>query len=149
MLVYWENQGGKNQRRFFFFYEDALYKMFVTLDAMQFPAEQQTFEFFAQLADGRFGPGTSGETPVEYDGTASVHATDRTTNYKVFALTVYDRAKAKELAAYRADTIKEVKDENSIINAVLEKDGGMGPDIDTGAGTVDDIIKTEKKPKKK
>ncbi len=147
MLVYWENQGGKNQRRFFFFYEDSLYKMFITLDAAQFPEDQQTFEFFTQLADGKFGPGTAGEKPVEYDGVPSVHATDRTKDYKVFALAIYDRAKNKEVLAYRADNVKEEKEDNAIINSVLEKDGGMGPDIDQGSGTVDEIIGKDKKSK--
>lgn len=148
MLVYWENQGGKNQRRFFFFWEDQLYKMFVTLDSTQFPEDQQNFEFFSQLADSKFGPGTSGEKPVEYEGTASVHALDRSSDYKVFALVVYDSTRNQQLLAYRADNVKETKDDNTIINSVLEKDGGMGPDIDSNAGTVDDIIK-EDKPKKK
>ncbi|MCB9563812.1 MAG: hypothetical protein H6709_15915 [Kofleriaceae bacterium] len=147
MLVFWENQGGKNQRRFFFFHEDALYKMFITLDVTQFGDDQRDFSFFAELANGRFGPGTADDKPVTYDGVPSVHALDRVAQYKVFGLEIFDAARAKRVAEVRAERVHEEKEDNAIINAVLEKDGGMGPDIDQGSNTVDSIIKDNKKKK--
>jgi len=46
MLEHWENQNGKNQRRFFFFYEGNLLKMFVSLDVSILPEDKKTFETF-------------------------------------------------------------------------------------------------------
>ena len=46
MLERWENAGGKNQRRFFFFHEGKLWKMFVSLDVSILPEDKRNFETF-------------------------------------------------------------------------------------------------------
>src|SRR4051812_48892902 len=49
MLERWENQGGKNQRRFFFFYEGKLWKMFVSLDVSILPEDKKNFATFQSV----------------------------------------------------------------------------------------------------
>src|SRR5690606_10706081 len=57
MMVYWENVDGKDQRRFFFFHEGRLWKMFIALNSKSLKPSQRTFEFFQELMEARFGPG--------------------------------------------------------------------------------------------
>src|SRR6185436_1397445 len=57
MLERWENQGGKNQRRFFFFYGGKLWKMFVSLDMSILPEDKKNFATFRQVMEGKYGAG--------------------------------------------------------------------------------------------
>ncbi|MEZ4368906.1 MAG: hypothetical protein R2939_21895 [Kofleriaceae bacterium] len=59
MLVHWENDGGKNQRRFFFFHHGVLWKMYVSLDTSDLADESRTFDVFKGAMEGRFGPGVA------------------------------------------------------------------------------------------
>ncbi|MGE3458564.1 MAG: hypothetical protein AB7O24_25825, partial [Kofleriaceae bacterium] len=49
MTEHWENQGGKNQRRFFYFYQGRLWKMFISLDVSILPADKKNFETFTAV----------------------------------------------------------------------------------------------------
>jgi hypothetical protein len=57
MLERWENQGGKNQRRFFFFVDGKLWKMFVSLDMSILPADKKNFATFQAAMEDRYGVG--------------------------------------------------------------------------------------------
>src|SRR5436190_2116672 len=57
MLERWENQGGKNQRRFFFFFEGKLWKMLLSLDVSILPEDKKNFATFRQVMEGKYGAG--------------------------------------------------------------------------------------------
>src|SRR5215475_5358959 len=57
MLERWENQAGKNQRRFFFFFEGKLWKMFLSLDVSILPEDKKNFATFEGVMEKIYGPG--------------------------------------------------------------------------------------------
>ena len=71
MLVQWENQDGKNQRRFFFFADGKLYKMFISLDTSAWPEETRNFATFRQSMEGRYGGGDVEEGKIIWRGPTS------------------------------------------------------------------------------
>jgi hypothetical protein len=142
MLEYWENQGGKNQRRFFFFQDGQLYKMFVQIDTTQFEAEQQTFEFFSGIMKSKFGSDVADPnlTYTKYSGDIYVQALDKTRFYDAFVLLILDPSRAKAVDAVRADRIHEVKEDNKILKAVTETGDHDTPDLDANKDAVKDVI---------
>jgi hypothetical protein len=152
MLVYWENSGGKNQRRFFFFYEGKLWKMFLGLDSKQIAEEQRNFDVFRKSMEGRFGAG--GIDPTGEQWTTSdldVKAIDRLRFYDAFCLVVWDPRRAKEVEATRAEHAPPPPKQDAIMNTVLQKDPGDKPSLDENKDAVDAIIGGggSKKPKPK
>src|SRR4051812_41792783 len=57
MMERWEKEGTKNQRRFFFFYQGKLWKMFVSLDVSILPEDKKNFDTFQGVMQGQYGPG--------------------------------------------------------------------------------------------
>ena len=57
MMERWENEGGKNQRRFFFFFDGKLWKMFVSLDVSILPDDKKNFAMFQAVMEGKYGAG--------------------------------------------------------------------------------------------
>jgi len=147
MLEYWENTGGKNQRRFFFFQGGELYKMFIQIDTTQFSPEQQTYEFFAKLMGQKFGRDAV-DPAVGYQAAPAgtfVHAIDKTRFYDAFCLVVLDPQRARHVDAVRKERIHEVKEENSIVKAISD-DGKANPSLDSNKDAVQGVI--GEKPKK-
>lgn len=96
MLVYWENdpQTKKDQRRFFFFVDGKLWKMFIALNAEVF--QGKTFQDFAQVMEARYGKGQPEVTPdhVGYlfwrSGGFFLRAVDLTKFYGNFCIAISD-----------------------------------------------------------
>ena len=149
MLEYWENQGGKNQRRFFFFQDGQLYKMFVQIDTTQFEADQATFEFFSGIMTSKFGSDVADPklSYKNYRGDIFVQAVDKTRFYDAFVLVVLDPSRAKTVDAVRADRIHEVKEDNKILKAVTETGDHDTPDLDANKDAVKGVIGDSKKTK--
>jgi hypothetical protein len=146
MLVYWENQGGKNQRRFFFFHEGKLYKMFIALDTKQVSEEQRTFDFFRSLMEQRFGDAKEEPGKLTWrTGEFEVVALDKIQFYDAFCLIISDPKTAKVVADARAAKGEEKKDENKILKSVMEKDASDKPSLDEGKDAVNSIIGDKKK----
>ena len=142
MLVYWENVDGKDQRRFFFFHDGQLYKMFVALNSSMLKDDQRTFDYFKTIMVGRYGKGSV----VEENGkrvalewrTRKYHvkAIDKLEFYGSFCLMVADPAREKTLIALRAAG-KPDKKSSPIIDTMLEKDDGSSdPSLDENAAAV-------------
>jgi hypothetical protein len=146
MLEYWENQGGKNQRRFFFFQDGQLYKMFIQIDTTQFEAEQQTFEFFSGVMTAKFGSDVADPklSYANYSGEIFVQAIDETRFYDAFVLLVLDAKRAKAVDAVRKERIQEVKEDNKILKAVTETGDHDTPDLDANKDAVKDVIGNKK-----
>lgn len=146
MLEYWENQGGKNQRRFFFFHDGALYKMFIQIDTTQFEAEQQTFDFFSGIMKAKFGADVADPnlSYTSYKGDVFVQAVDKTRFYDAFILVVLDPSRARAVDAVRKDRIVETKEENNILKSVTETGDHDTPDLDANKDAVQGVISGKK-----
>src|SRR5262245_66672735 len=89
MLERWENQGGKNQRRFFFFYSGKLWKMFVSLDMSILPEDKKNFATFRQVMEGKYGPGDVEGGRITWRTTEfDVRALDKLKSYDALALVI-------------------------------------------------------------
>lgn len=145
MLVYWENQGGKNQRRFFFFHGGKLYKMFIALDTKQVSEEQRTFEFFGSLMEQRFGNAKEEPGKLTWrSGNFVVVAYDKIQFYDAFCLVISDPRLAKEVADVRASKVEDKKDDNKILRSVMEKGAEDKPGLDEGKDVLKGIIDDKK-----
>jgi len=142
MLEYWENQNGKNQRRFFFFQDGALYKMFIQIDTTQFEADQATFDFFSGVMKSKFGAEVADPklSYTSYKGDVFVQAVDKTRFYDAFVLVVLDPERARAVDAVRKDRIHEVKEDNKILKSITETGDHDTPDLDDNKDAVKGVI---------
>jgi hypothetical protein len=142
MLEYWENQGGKNQRRFFFFTNGALYKMFIQVDTNQFEGDAAIFDTFSSGMKSRYGAriwDVNDQTDLSGEGEIGVRILDKSRFYDAFCLIVFDVKLANEVAAVRKERIHEEKKDNVILNSI--QDDGTDPGLDDNKGAVQDAIK--------
>jgi hypothetical protein len=150
MMERWENEGGKNQRRFFFFYEQKLWKMYLSLDVSMIPEEKRTFETFKGVMEGQYGKGAvDGSTISWRAGEFDVRAVDRLKDYGALGLAVEDPSVRTSLMANRE--LHKVPDHptNTIINSVIDKDNKDHPDMKANSGAVDAVIQAQGGAKKK
>lgn len=152
MLVYWENNAdGKDQRRFFFFHEGELYKMFITLDSSMLPAEQRSFDFFKNLMVKRYGEGkvvtekkhNGDEYPVLVDWKSPkfhVQAIDKLHFYGSFCLSIANPKVETAVMAAR-DAVKETKKGNAVIDSMVADDDAPLPSLDANKAAVESITK--------
>jgi len=151
MLERWENQGGKNQRRFFFFYNSKLWKMLVSLDVSIHPEDKKKFETFRGVMTGQYGPGDVEPGLItwrtdEFD----VRAIDKLKSYDALALTIEQPKVRKEVLATRLAKAPPKKEMNSVIKAVIDPDQTDKPDVNSNNNAVDEVIKAQGgAPKKK
>jgi hypothetical protein len=139
MLVQWENQDGKNQRRFFFFSGGQLYKMFISLDTSAWPEETRNFATFRQSMEGRYGGGEVEEGRITWRaGEFEVRALDKLRTYSALCLVIYNPTVAKELEAKRTDSAPPATSSSGIIDAVID-DGNSRPDIRVNGDTVEAV----------
>jgi hypothetical protein len=140
MLVHWENEGGRDQRRFFFFHEGSLYKMFIAIGASQIQEDQRNFEFFKGLMEARFGEGDVNPRGVSWGtGDFSVDALDKLGFYGSFCLVIAKPDVVKAVAAAR-EAVKTEKKSNALIDAVIEGEDDT-PSLDANKAGVDAVIK--------
>jgi hypothetical protein len=142
MLVYWENQGGKNQRRFFFFHGGQLWKMFIAIATKSLADDQRNFAFFRGLMEARYGKGAT------IDGRAvwkvpefEVHAIDKMAFYGAFGLLIQHPPKVKAIAEIRAANAPVKTNKDAMIDVIKEKpDDGSKVNLDENKDAVDAII---------
>ena len=140
MLVYWENAGGKNQRRFFFFYEGKLWKMFVAIDTKALAEDQRNFTFFRNLMEARYGKGRVDGSREKWDaGDFEVHAVDKMAFYGSFGLLIQDPKVLPGLMATREANAPAAKGKDAIIE-VIRDNGDKPVDIHANDDGVDSII---------
>jgi hypothetical protein len=154
MMEYWEHNPatGSDQRRFFFFFDGRLYKMFIALSSKMLKEEQKNFAFFQQLMEGRYGPGNV-EMRTESDGKEvpdritwsspryNVVGLDRLDFHGSFCLTISDPRTEKKLIALRAERNPGGKKENPLIKAMVEDPEKDKPDLSGNREVVDSILK--------
>jgi len=151
MLENWENRDGKNQRRFFFFYEGKLYKMFVSLDVSVIPPEMKNFKNFAQRMQNQYGTGdVEGNTISWRTAEFEVRAIDKLKTYDMLGVVIEQPSVKKDLAVLREAKAPPKKEGSAIIKAVVDKDGTDKPDVKSNGDAVDGVIKAQGgTPKKK
>jgi hypothetical protein len=142
MLVYWEAEGSRNQRRFFFFHEDRLYKMVITLDASKIDKENRNFGLFRTALERDYGPARDSPQGAVWNGDGVLlFALDKLTHYDTVCLAVTDLRMSRKLLELRAQREKKVDKRSPIIRAMIEGENEKRVDIDKNADTVDRVIK--------
>ncbi len=144
MMERWENEGGKNQRRFFFFYDQKLWKMYLSLDVSMIPEEKRNFETFKGVMEGQYGKGAvAGSTISWRAGEFDVRAVDRLKDYGALGLAVEDPSVRTSVMAMREQHKVPDHVNNSIINSVIDKDNKDHPDMKENTGAVDAVIQAQ------
>lgn len=149
MLHVWENKGGKNQRKFFFFFRGRLYKILTALDMSRIKVRD--FHKIKAILERKFGSGTVAYRKVdgikEPDAvTWSTHrirvrASDKLSFHGTFVLAVEGVKLATRCYKHRPPPSKKKK--NAIIKA-MTTDPNSKPDLNEGANTIDSLIKGKK-----
>ena len=144
MIERWENSGGKNQRRFFFFHNGKLYKMFVSLDVSILPEDKKNFETFEKVMQSQYGAGDVEPGLITWrTDEFHVRAVDKLRTYDALALAIEDPRVKRELVAIRESKAPPKKETNSIIKAVVDKDGTSTVDVKSNGNAVDAVIKAQ------
>jgi hypothetical protein len=141
MLVYWENQGGKNQRRFFFFHEGQLWKMFIAIDTKQLQDDQRNFGFFRGLMEGRYGKGATASGRVVWKVPEfEVQAVDKMAFYGAFGLLIQNPGKLRAIAEIRTANAPVKTNKDALIDVIKEKPDGEKVNLDENKDAIDAII---------
>ena len=144
MLEKWENEGGKNQRRFYFFYNGKLWKMFVSLDVSILPEDKKNFDTFQTVMTGQYGPGEIDPGLITWHaGAFDVRAIDKLRSYDALGLAIEDSAVKKDVMGMREAKAPPKKETSSVIKAVVDPDHTDHPDVKSNGNAVDDVIKAQ------
>ncbi|MBA3460252.1 MAG: hypothetical protein H0T46_09855 [Deltaproteobacteria bacterium] len=144
MLEKWENEGGKNQRRFFFFYQGKLWKMFVSLDVSILPEDKKNFDTFQGVMQAQYGPGNVEPGRITWRaGEFEVRAVDKLKSYDALGLAIEDAAVKKDVLALREVKAPKKAETSAVIKAVLDTDKTDKPDVKANSNAVDEVIKAQ------
>ena len=146
MLFYWENEGGKNQRRFFFFHDGKLWKMFIAFDTKQLAPESRNFGYFSALLEQRYG---KGRVEKNYEAWVApefeVRAVDKMAFYGALGLMIQDPKQLEGIAATRKANAPEGKAKDNIIEVIRQKgDASDNVNLDENNDAVNAIINGSK-----
>jgi hypothetical protein len=121
MLVSWEEIGGRNQRRFFFFHEGRLYKMVLALDTTNIDDALRNFDSFKQLMQRRFGPARDIDGGLFWSTKKYfLVALNKLTHYDTLCLAISDPEANRRLMQLRAQHKPKVEKRSPIIRAMIE-----------------------------
>ena len=144
MLERWENQGGKNQRRFFFFHQGKLWKMFVSLDVSILPEDKKNFATFRSYMESKYGPGdVEGGRITWRTNEFDVRALDKLKSYDALALVIEDPRVKQRVEELRAAKAPPPKETSSVIRAVVDADHSDHPDVKQNSNAVDTVIRAQ------
>jgi hypothetical protein len=146
MMDRWENQGGKNNRRFFFFKDGKLWKMFVSLDVSVLPEDKKNFATLESYMVAKYGPG---DADVEHGtitwraGEFEARAIDRLKDYDAIGIAIEDPKVKASLMAEREAHAPPKAETPAVIKAVLDTDHSDHPDVKSNGGAVDAVIQAQ------
>ncbi len=139
MMVYWESVGNRNQRRFFFFQDDRLYKMVLTLDVSVIEKSRRTFDVFRPTLERQYGPARDHERGLVWiSNDYTVFALDKLLHYDTICLVIADKALSRKVLQLRAAREKKVDKGNPIIRSMIG--GEEEVDLNHKADTIDRIL---------
>ena len=131
MFWIWENDpnSGKDQRRFYFFVDGKLWKMFIQFNASLF--EGKTFADFQAVMEKRYGNGAiemrknrNGSEEFDFiywrSGGTYLRAIDLTKFYSSFCIAISDESVEKWIADRRVQRNPKANKDNAIADAVAE-----------------------------
>ena len=143
MMERWENDGGKNNRRFFFFKDEKLWKMYISLDVSMIPEEKRNFDTFKGVMEGQYGKGgIEGGTISWRAGEFDARAVDRLKDYGALGLVVEDPKVRDSLVATREAVAPKKAETPSVIKAVIDTDHSDHPDVKSNSGAVEAVIQS-------
>jgi hypothetical protein len=149
MMVFWENTDGRDQRRFFFFFEGKLYKMVI---ALNFEGMGDiNFARLEQIMTNRFGPGQVGfverddmEFPATIDWRSPKYharAIDKLEFYGTFALMIADPKGSAQVEQARARRPQRERRTN-VVQQMTSGEGDAPPPLDgPNSNVVDRLIR--------
>lgn len=146
MMDRWENEGGKNNRRFFFFKDGKLWKMFLSLDVSVLPEDKKNFAMLEQYMEAKYG---GGDIDIEsgqitwHAGEFDARAVDRLKDYDAIGIAIEDPKVRTEIMAEREQHAPPKKETPAVIKAVLDTDNKDHPDIKSNGGAVDAVIQAQ------
>jgi hypothetical protein len=144
MLERWENQGGKNQRRFIFFFDGKLWKMFVSLDVSILPEDKKNFATFQSVVEAKYGPGeVDGGRITWRTDDLEARAVDKLKSYDALALVVEDPRVRRQVEAAREAKAPPRQGGNPMIKQVIDADQKDHPTIRSDGSTVDAVIRAQ------
>jgi hypothetical protein len=144
MLEHWENQNGKNQRRFFFFYEGRLWKMFLQLDVSILPEDKKNFETLQAYMTAKYGQGDVDASRIAWTTDEFVvRAVDRLRDYDAIAISIEDPRVTPGLLALREQKAPPKHETATVIKAVVDADHKDHPDVHANGDAVDAVIKAQ------
>jgi hypothetical protein len=144
MLERWENQGGKNQRRFFFFHDGRLWKMFVSLDVSILSEDKKNFAAFRSVMESKYGSGDVEDGRITWrTEELDVRAIDKLKSYDALALVIEDPRARARVDAEREAKAPPRREGNSVIRAVIDTDHTDHPDVKSNSDAVDDVIRAQ------
>jgi hypothetical protein len=144
MMERWENDNGKNQRRFFFFYNDRLWKMFISLDVSMIPEDKRNFETFRGVMENQYGKGqVDGGTIAWRAGEFDVRAIDRLRDYGALGLVLEDPRVRGEVVALRESKAPPKKETPAVIKAIIDPEGNEKIDVKANTGAVEAVIQAQ------
>lgn len=140
MLEKWEKEDGKNNRRFFFFHDGKLYKMFIQLDVSILPEDKRNFDTFKGVMTGQYGAGDVEADRITWRTPEfEVRAIDKLKAYGAVALVIEDPRVKRDLVAIREAKAPPKKEMNPVIKAIVDVDGSSKPDVKNNTA-VDAVI---------
>jgi hypothetical protein len=150
MLVRWENdpQTGEDRRRFFFFHDGRLYKMFIALNPS---GEARPFSQYQGLMQRRFGSGRvayredsqGNQVPVSINWQSRryvVQALNKLEFYGSFCLLIADRERAERVAQLREQNRRPAA-QSELSDVIVSDPNEDRPSIDERDHIVDTIIR--------
>lgn len=146
MLVFWEAVGDRKQRRFFFFHEDRLYKMVITLDASHIDKARRSFDVFVAALEREYGTAKSSPQGAMWTGDNGIvlFALDKLTHYDTVCLAVTDMRMTRKLLEVRAQREQKVEQRSPIIRAMLGGEGEEPIDLEKNQDTVNRVLDDKK-----
>lgn len=143
MMERWENQNGKNERRFFFFYQGKLWKMFISMDLSVLPEDKKNFETFQGVMQTQFGPALVEPGVLTWaSADFKARAVDKLKAYDALGLTLENPSVEKDLVALREAKAPAKKPVSSVIRAVVD-DKHEQADTKVNGNAVDAVIKAQ------
>jgi len=144
MMERWENDAGKNNRRFFFFYQGRLWKMFISLDVSILPEDKKNFDTFQQVMTAQFGAGDVEPGVITYTtDKLVVRAVDKLRTYDAIGLVLEDPTVKKDVLALREVKAPPKREMSSTIKAVIDPENKDKPDVKQNGNAVDAVIKAQ------
>ena len=144
MLERWENKDGKNNRRFFFFKDGKLWKMFISLDVSILPEDKKNFDTFQATMQKQYGAGDVEASLITWRTPEfEVRAIDKLKTYDALGFVIIDPRVAKDLVAIREAKAPKKQETSSVIKAVIDPDKTDHPDVKQNNNAVDTVFKAQ------